>query len=110
MGFKIIPTSSFKRNFKTLLKKHKSLSVDFNKIIEELEANEKTGIPLGKNCYKLRLSIKSKGLGKSGGARVITCVKIINETVYLISIFDKSNTENITDKQLTELLKKEGLL
>ncbi len=110
MSYNIIPTSSFKRKFKTLLKKYKSLTVDFNNALEELEKNEKAGTPLGNNCYKLRLAIKSKGKGKSGGARVITCVKVVNETIYLISIFDKSNKENISDKELEELLKNAGLL
>lgn len=51
------------------------------------------------------MSIASKGKGKSGGARVITCFKIVHGTVYLISVFDKSEKENITDKELLELLK-----
>jgi len=29
------------------------------------------GDPLGKGCYKIRVSITSKGKGKSGDARVI---------------------------------------
>ncbi len=63
------------------------------------------GTHLGKDFYKIRLAITSKGKGKSGGARVITCVKIIAETVYLASIFDKSEKENISDKELKELAK-----
>jgi hypothetical protein len=43
--------------------------------------------------------------GKSGGARVITCVKITSNKVYLLSIYDKSKKENISDKELNELLK-----
>jgi hypothetical protein len=51
------------------------------------------------------LAIASKGKGKSGVARVITCVKIVNITVFLLTIFDKSEQENIPDKELQELLK-----
>jgi hypothetical protein len=43
--------------------------------------------------------------GKSGGARVITNFVIAEETVFLISIYDKSEKENLTDKELDELLK-----
>lgn len=50
------------------------------------------------------MAIASKGKGKSGGARVITCFKIVHETVYLLTIFDKSEQESITDKELSELL------
>ena len=50
------------------------------------------------------MSIASKGKGKSGGARVITCFKIANKTVYLLTIFDKSEKENLSDKEIKELL------
>ena len=63
------------------------------------------GIPIGRNCYKIRLSIKSKDTGKSGGARVITCVVAVRKEVYLLSIYDKSDQETLTGKRLKELLK-----
>ena len=69
-------------------------------LLDSLEVNPKQGIPLGKDCYKIRLAIASKGKGKSGGARVITCVKVVKQTVYLLSIFDKSEFENISDEEL----------
>jgi len=69
-----------------------------------LEENPIQGTSLGRNCYKIRLSIASKGKGKSGGARVITNIVIADETVYLLSIYDKSDKENLTDKELIELL------
>jgi hypothetical protein len=35
----------------------------------------------------------------------VTCVKIVKETVFLLTIFDKSDMENISDKELKSLLK-----
>jgi hypothetical protein len=70
-----------------------------------LEENPIQGTALGRNCYKIRLTISSKGKGKSGGARLITNFVIADETVYLLSIYDKSDKENLTDKELAELLK-----
>ena len=58
----------------------------------------------------MRIAITSKGKGKSGGARVITCVKVIDQDVYLLTIYDKSDKENISDKELDALLKLAGLL
>ncbi|MEZ0611082.1 hypothetical protein ACAW74_21390 [Fibrella sp. WM1] len=52
----------------------------------------------------MRLGIRSKGKGKRGGARVITCVKVVAETVYLVSIYDKSEQADISDNTLDELL------
>lgn len=63
------------------------------------------GKSLGNNCYKIRISIASKGKGKSGGARVITNFVVSEDTVFLLSIFDKSEKANLTDGELLELLK-----
>jgi hypothetical protein len=62
------------------------------------------GTPIGNNCYKVRLSISSKGKGKSGGARVITCVIVKEAEVFLLYIYDKSEQSTISDKELLQLL------
>ncbi len=62
------------------------------------------GTPIGKDCYKLRITIVSKGKGKSGGARIITYVRIVKKTVFLMDIYDKSEQVNITDKELLMLI------
>lgn len=66
------------------------------------------GIPLGNDVYKIRLEIASKGKGKSGGARVITYAKLDDTTVLLLSIYNKGEKENITDKEIKKLLDKYG--
>ncbi|WP_310589366.1 type II toxin-antitoxin system RelE/ParE family toxin [Dyadobacter jiangsuensis] len=63
------------------------------------------GTSLGQNCFKVRLAIKSKDKGKSGGARVITLVVMLAEKVVLLSIYDKSEKESISDDELTALIK-----
>ncbi|WP_245447052.1 type II toxin-antitoxin system RelE/ParE family toxin [Mucilaginibacter celer] len=65
----------------------------------------KAGIALGNNCYKIRLAITSKNKGKSGGARIITHVQVINEVVYLLSAYDKSDLDNISDSELLSRIK-----
>lgn len=50
------------------------------------------------------MAIKSKGKGKSGGARLITNVVVLESTVYLLSIYDKADKENLTNKELQALL------
>ena len=105
MSYNIIATPNFKKEFKHLAKKYSSLKEELEELISELENNPKEGVSLGNNCYKIRLRIASKGKGKSGGARVITFVKVIDESVFLVSIFDKSEKENITNVEITEMLK-----
>jgi mRNA-degrading endonuclease RelE of RelBE toxin-antitoxin system len=71
MSFEVKATEQFERKLKRLAKKYKSLLDDISEIIEILTENPPLGIPIGKNCYKVRISITSKGQGKSGGARLI---------------------------------------
>jgi mRNA-degrading endonuclease RelE of RelBE toxin-antitoxin system len=105
MSYNIIAVPTFRNELKKLVKKYHSLKTDLALLFKSLEVNPTQGKPIGKNCYKIRLAITSKGKGKSGGARIITNIIITEETVYLLSIYDKSDKENLSDKELNELLK-----
>ena len=105
MSYKVQFIPKFEKELKRLAKKFPSLKSDFSVLLQSLKESPNQGISLGNDCYKIRMAITSKGKGKSGGARVITCFKIVNETVFLLTIFDKSEQENIPDKELKELLK-----
>lgn len=105
MSFEVLTTSDFKRDSKPLIKKYKSLKNEILDLITSLEEEPTQGKPLGNDCYKIRLAIASKGKGKSGGARVITCVKVVDGFVYLLTIYSKSEKDTISDKELQELLK-----
>lgn len=87
-----------------MAKKYDSLKSELSILFKSLEENPIQGTPLGKNCFKIRLAISSKGKGKRGGARIITNFVIVASTVYLLSIYDKSKKDNLTDKELDELL------
>jgi len=102
MYFEVIPIPPFDKQLKKLSKKYPSLKNDYDNLIKSLEKDPKQGKLLGNDCYKIRLAIKSKGKGKSSGARVITHLR--ENSVYLLSIYDKSEKENITDAELRELL------
>jgi hypothetical protein len=104
MNFEIITTPYFEREAKKLLKKYPSIKDDLAALGEELSKNPTLGTPLGNQIFKIRLSITSKGKGKSGGARVITLVKVVIKTVYLISAYDKSEQENLTKEKIQELV------
>ena len=104
MSYKIIFTSDGIRDAKKLRKKYPSFKNDLGQLIELLKDEPQQGEPLGKDCFKIRLAITSKNRGKSGGARVITCVKIVDETVYLIALYDKSESDTITESDLNDRL------
>lgn len=101
----IVTTATFIKSADRLAKKYPSLTTDFIGLRETLKANPFEGVSLGKNCYKIRMKIASKKTGKSGGARVITLVKMEHNRITLLDIFDKSEKETLTDKELEDLLK-----
>ena len=105
MPFNIEATPEFLSEAKKLAKKYPSLGNDIAALANQLIINPTMGTPLGKEAYKIRLAITSKGKGKSGGARVITYVKIVASTIYLVSIYDKSVQSDISDKELKERIK-----
>lgn len=105
MSFSIIVVDAFEKELKHLSKKYPSIKKDLVDLVQQLLSDPKLGIPIGNDCYKIRMSIASKGKGKSGGARVITHVKVTKQNIYLLSIYDKSEAENITDKEILNRLK-----
>ena len=103
MNYEVIATPVLPR-IKKLAKKYSSLKAEYTELVGTLSADPNQGTPLGNDCYKIRLVIASKDKGKSGGARVISCIKIVESKVYLLTIYDKSEKDSISDKALNELL------
>jgi hypothetical protein len=105
MSYKIELSANFKKEAKKLTKKYPSLKVELAELFTELEDNPTLGTPLGNNIYKIRLSIASKNKGKSGGARVMSFVKVTDTAALLFSIYNKGDKDSISDKKIEELLK-----
>jgi hypothetical protein len=103
MSYKIETISLFDKQVKRLAKKYPSIKTDLEVLANLLSENPELGVSLGNGFYKVRMAISSKGKGKSGGARVITFVKIIAHTVYLTSIYDKGEKATLTDMELKSI-------
>jgi mRNA-degrading endonuclease RelE of RelBE toxin-antitoxin system len=103
-NFEVVVIPHAVREVKKLTKRHRSFKHDFAALIALLKQTPEQGEPLGKDCFKIRIAIRSKNKGKSGGARVITCVRIVDETVYIVAVYDKSDTDTISDNDLAERL------
>ena len=104
MSYSIILTHRFEKELKRLVKKFPSLKNEFAELITEIMKDPESGIFIGNNCYKIRLAIGSKWKGKSGGARVITYLYIETETVYLLTIYDKGEKEDIKHNELKDII------
>ena len=104
MSYNVKSIEVFERQARKLTKKFSSLKAELLDLVSKLKEEPHQGTPLGRNCYKIRLAIKSKSRGKSGGARIITNVVVLDETVYLLTIYDKSTKETLSNNELDELL------
>lgn len=114
MKIKVVTTDDFEKTAKPLLKKYASLKVELKALSDALKVNPTLGTSLGGNTFKIRLAIKSKRKGKSGGARVITYLDldVFVETeseeeyqrVFLLEIYDKSEKDSITSKEIKSLI------
>lgn len=100
--------SEFARQLKQLSKKYPSMKEDYVSFLNNLLDNPLQGVDLGNGVRKIRFVIKSKGRGKSGGARVITynVEEIANETLFvtLLTIYDKSEINNVSDSYIKQLV------
>lgn len=115
MKCSIVAIDSFSRDAKRLTKKYASLKNELKKLEEHLLENPRIGTLIRENTYKIRLGVKSKGKGKSGGMRIITylieieivvaeALKEQDFIVVLVAIYDKSEMGNISEKQLLRLI------
>jgi mRNA-degrading endonuclease RelE of RelBE toxin-antitoxin system len=113
MKVSIRVAENFKKEAKPLLKKYRSLKSELAALEQELILNPGLGTLLGNQIFKIRLAIKSKGRGKSGGARVITYLEIefltenhIEEitVVNLISIYDKGELDTLSDSEIQKII------
>ena len=101
-------TEEFLRQAKRLAKRYHSLADDIDALQHELMENPNIGISLGGGKRKIRLGVQSKGGGKRGGLRVITLNIIVDTSdtcVNLITIYDKKEIPNVSDKYIDQIIK-----
>ncbi len=106
MNYEIVAGEGFKKQAKKLIKRFPSLKQEIRCLGQKLKQNPTLGTSIGKRCYKIRISIESKNKGKSGGTRIITHTIISQKTVYMLSIYDKSEKESISSEEINRLIAK----
>jgi mRNA-degrading endonuclease RelE of RelBE toxin-antitoxin system len=104
MSYNVLTIPPFDDQLKRLVKKYPSLKKEFAALVTSLEITPKQGTAIGNNCFKIRIAIASKGSGKRGGGRIITNIVVSDETVYLLAVYDKSEKNTVTEKELFALL------
>ncbi|MDR3194760.1 MAG: addiction module toxin RelE [Tannerella sp.] len=112
MNYRVVATPTFQRELKRLCKKYRSLKDDLAAFKKELQENPDMGDDLGDNTRKIRMAVSFKNKGKRGGARVITyhlLLDIKTTKIYLLSIYDKGEQENVSGDEIRQLKKLNGL-
>jgi hypothetical protein len=108
MQNEIIYSAVFIKKAKLYKKKYLSLVDDLYDLEKKLLEKPDQGIDLGAGLYKIRLAVKSKGKGKSGGFRIITY--LVSNTssgiiINMLTLYDKSEESSIDKKELQILIK-----
>ena len=112
MNFEIQTTSYFDTEAKRLAKRHRSFIDDLQDFQKSLLENPYQGTELTPGIRKIRLTIDSKGRGKSGGARVITFNYLVDEkngVVILLLLYDKADASSIKINVVRKIIKDLGL-
>lgn len=112
MSCRTIPTPIFAKSLKALAKRYRSIKSDIEAFRKALEENPNQGTELSPGIRKVRMAIKSKGEGKSGGVRVITynvLTKELDGDVYLLEIYDKSDASTVKMNVIKAMIADLGL-
>jgi len=96
-------TELFDKQVKKLRKKNKNIKRDLNTFLLNFETLHAQSITIKKNLFKARIANSSKNKGKSAGYRIYYYV-VLETITYLLTIYDKSDTEMIDEELLTDLI------
>lgn len=104
----ILVTPVFTKNAKQLSKRYPSFVQDLRCLRNSLLENPEQGVVLTGGFRKIRMTISSKGRGKSGGARVITMNyihQLQDKRIILVTIYDKADQSTATDAEIKKAFK-----
>ena len=105
-------SDDFAKEAKRLAKKYPSFKQDYKYFLVSIKNNPLQGDEITKNIRKIRMAIKAKGKGKSGGARVITfniLTDIENGHVVFLLLYDKKDASTVKVNVVKQLVRDMGL-
>ena len=104
-------SDDFAKEAKRLAKKYPSFKQDYKDFLVSIKNNPLQGDEITKNIRKIRMAIKAKGKGKSGGARVITfniLTDIENGHVVFLLLYDKEDASTVKVNVVKQLVQDMG--
>ena len=104
-------SDDFAKEAKRLAKKYPSFKQDYKDFLDSIKENPLQGDEITKNIRKIRMAIKAKGKGKSGGARVITLnvlTDVENGHVVFLLLYDKEDASTVKVNVVKQLVQDMG--
>jgi mRNA-degrading endonuclease RelE of RelBE toxin-antitoxin system len=101
--------ASFDKELKKLAKRYRNIKKDMKQLYQELLENQKSGVEIAENYYKIRLANSSIPTGKSGGFRAIYYYLDNENNIILLSIYSKTEQASISEDKIIQILKENGL-
>lgn len=100
-------TPRFEHRYKRFSKKFTSLEKEVDDLIANLIETPMLSESPGLGLYTIRLAVRSKGRGKSGGFRIVSY--LITETgsstdIFLLTIYDKSEDSSVDKTTLLDMV------
>ena len=96
-------TNLFDKQAKKLGKKYRNIKNDLKLFVSNFETLHQSSTSIQKNLYKIRIANTNKNKGKSAGYRIYYYIQL-EETTYLLTIYDKSEVEMIDESLLMDLI------
>lgn len=114
MEYTIIATKKFEKDIKSYQRKFRNIVDDVNEIVKELKKGNFIGDAIknikmkdnNNNVIKVRVANSDTHSGKSNGYRLIYYAEKSDGTVYLLTIYYKKEKEDISNKEIQELILK----
>ena len=105
--FQVIEQDLYQKAYKKLSKSYKHIDSDVKNYLLSIESKDDLGVELKSNVYKVRIANSDKNRGKSAGYRLVTYLKIVENQLHLLYIYDKSALENLTEKEIDSMILKQ---
>ena len=111
MSYSLTISDYFKKSAKRLTKKYPSFKQDLKNLKASLLEDPLQGVELSPSIRKIRMAVRSKNRGKSGGLRVITYNVIAKEQdgeIVLLVLYDKEEASTVKLNVLKDIIKEMG--
>jgi hypothetical protein len=105
--YKVIEQELYQKAFKKLSKSYKHIGDDIKEYLLSIDSRDDLGVELKSNVYKVRIANSDKNRGKSAGYRLITYLMVVENQLHLLYIYDKSALENLTEKEIDNIILKQ---